>query len=321
MSAFRTQPLVELGQRLMALGYEFTTVTPTTQRLVNSRPGAAQARSLRDIFGWSRPFLPEILPSGGFELLRAANACEPQAGSALWRPLVRFSSMSGLLFAHSAFPTRAADAVFFGPDSHRFVRALKQHAQSAQRIVDVGCGSGVGGIVLVKGGIAPALVLSDINAGALCLAEVNAQLSGVSAEILQADVLDGVPGEFALVIANPPYLRDEDHRLYRDGGGSYGEALGARIVREALSRLRTMPGGGTLLLYTGAAVVEGEDTFRQAIDAELRATDVSVSYEELDPDVFSDELERPAYAEVERIAAVFLTVRVDGITGYAATPR
>jgi hypothetical protein len=32
-------------------------------------------------------------------------------------------------------------------------------------------------------------------------------------------------------------------------------------------------------------------------------------YEELDPDVFGDELDRPAYAAVERIAAVLVTAR------------
>jgi hypothetical protein len=31
-------------------------------------------------------------------------------------------------------------------------------------------------------------------------------------------------------------------------------------------------------------------------------------YEEIDPDVFGEELERPAYAHVDRIAAVGLTV-------------
>lgn len=35
-------------------------------------------------------------------------------------------------------------------------------------------------------------------------------------------------------------------------------------------------------------------------------------YEELDPDVFADELERVQYAGVERLAAVFLKVSVPG---------
>jgi hypothetical protein len=35
----------------------------------------------------------------------AAKVCERIAGTALWQPLVRFSSLDGLLFAHSSFPT------------------------------------------------------------------------------------------------------------------------------------------------------------------------------------------------------------------------
>lgn len=44
----------------------------------------------------------------------------------------------------------------------------------------------------------------------------------------------------------------------------------------------------------------------------LDAASVHISYEEIDPDIFSDELAEPAYADVERIAAVFLKVRVAG---------
>lgn len=303
-------PLYELGRQLRAARYEFTTVTPATHQMQNARPGNELARSLRDVFGWSRPFSPELLPSAFFEALLAAEACEKIPGTAHYRPLVRFSSLGGSLFAHSAFPTRESDAVFFGPDSYRFARVIQQCAPKAERVVDIGAGSGVGGIVLAKAGLAAKVVLADINLGALRIAEVNARLADVSAEVVQSNVLQEVTGTFDLVISNPPYLRDESQRLYRDGGGSYGEQLAVRIVRESVSRLRAMPRGGRILLYTGAAIVSGRDTFFDAVSPELADPDLHSSYEELDPDVFSDELERPAYAEVERIAAVFLSVRV-----------
>ncbi len=82
------------------------------------------------------------------------------------------------------------------------------------------------------------------------------------------------------------------------------------MVREILRRLRDNRRGGTLLLYTGAAIVAGDDTFLASISGELQQSDVRYSYEELDPDVFSEELAKPAYADVERIAAVFLQVRI-----------
>ena len=305
--------MLALGKRLAELGYHFSTVTPATQLRVCSRPGNEVARTLRDVFGWSRPFDVAILPPGLFELMRAAEACARLPGSALWQPQVRFSSLDGSLFAHSAFPTAAADSVFFGPDSVRFVRIVKQHALRAKRVVDVGCGSGVGGILLSKHGVGTLpVVLADINAQALRLAMLNAQLSGVEAELVQSDLLAGVEHEFDLVIANPPYLRDEAHRCYRDGGGSFGEALGARIVEQALNRLSRMPEGGTLLLYTGALIVDGADTFLNAIRPQLRRPGLRFVYEELDPDIFSDELAQPQYADAERIAAVFLKASVDG---------
>ena len=56
----------------------------------------------------------------------------------------------------------------------------------------------------------------------------------------------------------------------------------------------------TMLLYTGAAFTGGRAPLLDA----LRELDASVSVEEIDPDVFGEELEQPAYAEVERIAAI-----------------
>ena len=306
-----SKALVELGRSLGRLGYQFTTVTPGAQELVNARAGNTEARCLRDVFGWSRPFATGLLPPRLFELMAAAEVLERVGTGDLWRSLIRFSTIEGLLFAHSAFPTTSQEAVFFGPDSVRFVNALVRAAPPSKRLVDVGCGTGVGGLVLARRGVGVnGLVLADINEHALRLARVNAELAGVTAELVRSDVLTSVDGEVDLVIANPPYLRDEQHRWYRDGAGEYGEALGARIVREALRRLADSSRGGTLLLYTGAPVVEGRDVFLSAIKDDLQRASARYSYSELDPDVFSEELAKPAYADVERIAAVFLQVYV-----------
>jgi methylase of polypeptide subunit release factors len=306
-----SKALIELGRSLERLGYQFTTVTPAAQLLVNSRASKAEARCLRDVFGWSRPFAESLLPRHLFEAMRAAEVLEPAAAADLWRCSVRFSTVDGSLFVHSAFPTTGRDAVFLGPDSVRFVNAIARAAPLAKRVVDVGCGTGVGGIALARRGLAVnEVVLADINARALAFAAVNASLADVKAEIVHSDVLTNVPGDIDLIIANPPYLRDEESRWYRDGGGEYGEVIGARIVRESLQRLRDNPRGGTLLLYTGAAIVTGTDMFLAAIADDLRQAHAHYSYSEIDPDVFSEELAKPAYADVERIAAVFLQAHV-----------
>jgi SAM-dependent methyltransferase len=77
--------------------------------------------------------------------------------------------------------------------------------------------------------------------------------------------------------------------------------LSLRIVREALDRLRP---GGRLLLYTATPVIDGEHVLWHQLAPLLRG--VRHDYRELDPDVFGEELERPAYARVERIAVVGL---------------
>ncbi|MDB4973672.1 MAG: SAM-dependent methyltransferase [Myxococcaceae bacterium] len=294
--------LVELGRELARSGYHFITPTPETHRRVFAR--REQARDLRDVFGWSRPFARALLPRQLFELLQRAGAVQHE-GADRYLSSVRFSSLGDALYAHSAYPTAEPDAVFFGPDTYRFCAFIEQAARPAHTVVDIGCGSGVGGLVAARAAGAERLCLVDVNARALRLAEVNTRLSGRSAqtEVFESDVLSQVQGSLDLIVANPPYMRDEGARVYRDGGGSFGEALSVRILRESLARLAP---SGTLLLYTGAAIVEGEDVFFSGI-RDLLGTHEH-RYVELDPDVFGEELERPGYENVERIAAVALSV-------------
>jgi SAM-dependent methyltransferase len=297
--------LIEVGRELQQRHYKFVTITPASHERVLARaqrPGSC----VRDVFGWNLPFEPSLLSRSMLASLERAGAVTQHEG--LLRATVRFSTLGQHLFVHSGFPTRDEQAVFFGPDTYRFAAFMRRAAHSARRIVDVGCGTGAGGIVLST----PAtqqLVLSDINPSALGFARVNAALAGVQAELVQSDVLDSVTGELDLIVANPPYMRDQSGRMYRHGGGAYGEALSVRIVREALPRLAA---AGTLLLYTGAPVVGGVDKFHESI-APLLAEHTRVAhveYEELDVDVFGEELSTTSYAEVERIAAVGLTVRL-----------
>lgn len=307
----RSQALVALGDVLRRSGYAFVTVTPRTHRCVldrAARNGRLEARSLRDVFGWSMPFAPSLLSPEVLDCLRGAEAVEPAGG--LLRSRVRVSTLGEAMFVHSAFPTADEHAVFFGPDTYRFCALLQRVAPAARSIVDIGCGTGAGGIVLARGG-PERLVLSDVNPHALQLTRVNAALAGVRAEVVQSDVLRGTSGTFDLIVANPPYMQDPAARTYRHGGGDYGEALSVRIVREALPRLAP---GGTLVVYTGSAIVNGADTFERSIQPALAdfMGHCVATYTELDPDVFGEELDEPAYAGVERIAAVALTVRVSG---------
>nr|MBA3453392.1 class I SAM-dependent methyltransferase [Deltaproteobacteria bacterium] len=185
--------------------------------------------------------------------------------------------------------------------TYRYCALLRREVISAARVLDVGCGSGVGGLCLMDR--VDRIVLSDINEHALGFARVNAHLAGVAdrVELISGDLYANVHGMVDLIVANPPYLLDPGHRVYRDGGGDLGTGLGVRIVREGLTRLAP---NGRLILYTGAPIVGGHDRLRAAITPVLDAGSLRWTYQEIDPDVFGEELELPAYAAVDRIAAV-----------------
>jgi methylase of polypeptide subunit release factors len=201
------------------------------------------------------------------------------------------------------------DAVFFGPDSYRFasfVQAELPRLGPRAHVVDIGAGAGAGAIAAARVMPDAYYTLTDINAHALRFAAINwvmARLGPV--HFAAGDGLAGPAPDHAppvdCIIANPPYIADAAHRAYRDGGGMHGGEVSLAWARAAAERL---PRGGAFLLYTGSAIVDGEDRLQAALLDTLSRFDVS--YREIDPDVFGEELEREHYADVERIAVVGL---------------
>ncbi|WP_432726973.1 methyltransferase [Variovorax sp. W6] len=298
-------------RQVAGTGYRFTTVTPLTHQRVLARRGREPGTTLRDIFGWNLSFEPRALPP---ELLAAMeHAGIVRRNGSLLRSTVRIASLEDDLFFHSAYPTVEENAVFFGPDTSRFARFIRhelaghQGRQKPLRVLDVGCGSGAGGIAVARAlaatGTPATLVMNDINPLALQYTAVNAEAAGIAVTLAQGDALSAVDGDFDLIVSNPPYLDDAAQRAYRHGGARLGRALSARIAAESLKRLAP---GGQLLLYTGVAMVDGEDPFLAEMQPLLAAPGFDWSYAEIDPDVFGEELERPVYAHIDRIAAVGL---------------
>jgi methylase of polypeptide subunit release factors len=322
------QALVEIGAYLKACNYRFTTITPASHHRVMARADERSAardqdHALKDMFGWSRPLRRADVPHPVLSALsrtgELAQAGEPaqakglEASGSLLRSNVRYSTLDQQLFVHSAYPTETSDAVFFGPDTYRFARMLR-HAlvglkvRSRCRIIDIGAGSGAGGLhaAAMLAALSPTLVLSDINPRALRFCRVNAALNGVrNVQAIESDLFKDIAGSFDLIISNPPYLVDPLARLYRHGGGKLGFDLSLRIVQQGIERLAP---GGCLLLYTGSAIVAGVDAFHAALRDMLDQRSLTFSYEEIDPDVFGEELEHPPYDTADRIAVVAVTV-------------
>jgi methylase of polypeptide subunit release factors len=304
MSGTHDRALHFIVDRLRASGYRFTTPTPATHARLTAR--RERARDLRDVFGWSLPF-SGVVPPEIAEALLVAEAIE-QRGD-VFASLVRVSTLGDDYYLHSAYPTTQHDAVFFGPDSYRFadfLRAELPKLSSRAHVVDIGAGAGVGAITAARVFPEAYVTLTDINRIALRLAAINwtaneFPFGGVMFK--QGDGLAAVDHERPIdcIIANPPYIADPAHRTYRDGGGMRGGELSLLWTHEAAKRLKP---GGAFLLYTGSAIVDGGDKLKAALHEALEGFDIT--YRELDPDVFGEELEREDYADVERIAVVGL---------------
>ncbi|CAF1322248.1 unnamed protein product [Adineta ricciae] len=307
--------LLQFSTAVKNTGYNFITVTPATHAHVNSRPGNRWARSLTDVLGWSRPFHANssVVTDELFDLMRNAQILrqtEDQREDS-WQSLVRISSLDGELFLHSAYPTLALDSVFFGPDTYRFARAIRTmiakrdtNTSPVHRAIDIGCGAGPGAVILSKAYPHAEILATDINKTALDFTDINAHLANVKVTSAYSNLLDDVTGQFDIIISNPPYLVDSSERQYRHGGGVLGSELSANIVRAARHRLTI---DGTLVLYTGSVIINGQDLFREEVAKILENSDLSWTYEEVDPDVFGEELLSESYQHADRIAAVVLT--------------
>ncbi|MES2885943.1 MAG: class I SAM-dependent methyltransferase [Pseudomonadota bacterium] len=309
--------LIRLAAWLREQGYAFTTPTPATHARVAARAPQQPAEDLRDVFGWSRCFKAALLPDQVLAWMRQGDVLRASADGESLSCTVRFSTLDDGLFMHSAWPTEGRDAVFFGPETYRFARFVQSNLPKVTTrqftVCDVGCGSGAVGLLTSRWlGAAVQLHLVDINPAALETTRINAAIAGMhDAQVYTSNLLQGVAPQPHLVICNPPYLPDAEHRTYRDGGADYGSEVSLRLVRQAIQHLAP---GGRLLLYTGTAVVAGQHVLARALmpllDGAASKALLSYRYEELDPDVFGEELALPQMAEVERIAVVGLTVQM-----------
>lgn len=289
--------------------YQFITISPASHERVNNRIENAMGNDLVDIFGWNRPFNPEAIDTALFDLMHSANIITKVENGL--KSQLRVSSLNGKLFLHSAFPTSSSEAIFFGPDSYRFARAiyhfLATNQQPIHRAVDIGTGSGVGAVMLALALPESEIIAADINHAAINLAHANMAAADMHhIELVHSDLLKNVAGSFDLIIANPPYLLDGSERVYRHGGGPLGAGMSLDIVDTAIERLNP---NGALLLYTGVAIVNGYDAFLAEAAVKLDFAGFTYEYTEVDPDIFSEELDNEAYRMADRIAAVVLIAR------------
>src|ERR1700732_1886555 len=83
--------------------------------------------------------------------------------------------------------------------------ACAEYCQDGDRVLDLGCGSGVCGVFCAPK--AREVVAVDISAAAVRNTQENCRLLGLNnITVLQSDMFSRVEGRFDLILANPPYI-------------------------------------------------------------------------------------------------------------------
>jgi len=147
------------------------------------------------------------------------------------------------------------------PETEVLVEAALQ-GQVPEKLLDLGTGSGILAVTLLAEWPGVTAVATDISPDALAVAGANAEAHGVAARLTltEADWLDGLDGQFELIVCNPPYVaadempglapevRDHDPRVALTPGGDGLDAYRS-LVPGALAHLAR---GGRLMVEIGA---------------------------------------------------------------------
>ena len=286
--------LLALGADLRERGFEFAPASVMQVKQNREEPPGAV---LTDLFGWGRYLPKRAIPGRLYDLMREAGViCVDEGHRAGSR--VRAVTIKGNLLFHTAGPGAKKDAVFVGPDTTRFIGCLDQKFE-ADSIVEIGCGNCAAAIHLAQRYPQARVWGGDVNPLALQLAAVNMRLGEVpNLSLRHSDILSRIPGQFDLIVSNPPFVDDDQARTYRHGGGACGMELPARIVRSALPRLSNQ---GRLLMYTASPIVNGKHVLSELL------ADVPHTISQIGSGEFDYLTGLPNYEGVERVGTVLLT--------------
>lgn len=158
-----------------------------------------------------------------------------------------------------------SDVLIPRQDTEILVEEALKRIRPGMDVLDLCTGSGCIVISILKNIPEICALAADISAKALCVAEKNARLHGVSVRFLESDLFSGVQGSFDVIVSNPPYIptkeikklmpevRDFEPRLALDGKED-GLFFYRRIIEEGKKHLKP---GGFLLFEIGCS--QGEE--------------------------------------------------------------
>ena len=143
-------------------------------------------------------------------------------------------------------------------DTEILVEEAAKRLHPGMRLLDLCTGSGCVLLSLMNR-IEVSGTGSDLSSEALAVAEENAGKLHMSASWIQSDLFSHIPGQFDMIVSNPPYIASgvidglqpevaQHEPLLALDGGKNGLVLLDRIIREAPAHLHS---GGWLLTEIG----------------------------------------------------------------------
>ncbi|MER9839587.1 methyltransferase [Mesorhizobium sp. M0074] len=132
--------------------------------------------------------------------------------------------------------------------------AIEAEVKPGERVLDMGTGSGVSGILAARKGAR--VVAVDINPQAIECARQNADRNGVADKITFAvsDIFDEVDGDFDLVVFDPPFRWFKPRDLLEAASTDEDYRGLTRFITEVKYRLR--PSGRVLLNFGTSADID-----------------------------------------------------------------
>ena len=136
------------------------------------------------------------------------------------------------------------DENMMGPCSAVLVDELTKDLplKPGMRVLDLGCGMGVVGIVIKNCFMGFSVSGVDVNSRAVGLAQENAERNGVPVDFKQSDVLSAIPEDqlFDMVATNPP-VRAGKATVFRFYEEAYSRMKGGAAIYVVLQRKQGAP--------------------------------------------------------------------------------
>ena len=161
----------------------------------------------------------------------------------------------------------AEDRDVYPPSDDSILLIESLEVRPGERVLEVGCGSGVVSIHCARNGCDVTAV--DVNPKAVELAGRNAEANGVSFPISESDVYENVDGRFDTIVFNLPYLPVDEEGLLAKAWSGGPDGLGPlpRLLEGAPDHLN--PGGRVVVVVS--SLIEP-----QALHEALEGYDVKV---------------------------------------------